>query len=62
MVNGLQLMRSTKSPDWTAAREQAMTTWMKTYVAWLQGSDIGKSTASKAKWVFWLSACRLIAC
>lgn len=49
VANGVQLMRSTKSPDWTAAREQALTNWMKTYTGWLQNSDIGKSTASKAK-------------
>lgn len=49
VVNALQLMRNTKSPDWTMAREQAMTTWMKSYISWLETSDIGKSTASKAK-------------
>lgn len=51
VVNGLQLLRSTKSPDWTSAREQAMMTWMKSYINWLQTSDLGKSVASKAKQV-----------
>ena len=49
VVNGLQLMRNTKSPDWTAAREQAMTSWMSSYVGWLQSSSLGKEVASKAK-------------
>jgi hypothetical protein len=49
VVNGLQLMRGAKSPDWTSSREQAMTNWMKSYMSWLETSDIGKSTASKAK-------------
>ncbi|PSR85865.1 hypothetical protein PHLCEN_2v5341 [Hermanssonia centrifuga] len=48
VVNALQLMRSTKSSDWTPAREQAMSNWMNTYVTWLQGSDIGKQTSTKA--------------
>lgn len=49
VVNAIQLLRKAKSPDWTPAREQAMTAWMKTYIAWLQGSTIGKETAAKAK-------------
>lgn len=49
VVNAIQLLRNAKSPDWTPAREQAMSNWMKGYISWLQTSDIGKSTASKAK-------------
>ena len=49
VVNAIQLLRSTKSPDWTSAREQAMTSWMQSYVSWLQTSDLGKEVASKAK-------------
>ncbi len=49
VVNGIQLLRNGKSSDWTTARQQAMTSWMTSYVGWLQGSTIGKETASKAK-------------
>ncbi|KAI0348647.1 chondroitin AC/alginate lyase [Trametopsis cervina] len=46
--NAIQLMRASKAPDWTSARDTAMINWMKSYVSWLQTSNIGKSTASKA--------------
>ncbi|GJE86013.1 chondroitin AC/alginate lyase-like protein [Phanerochaete sordida] len=48
VVNAIQLMRGTKSPDWTSAREQAMTSWTQSYVSWLQNSDLGKEVATKA--------------
>ncbi|OCH96520.1 chondroitin AC/alginate lyase [Obba rivulosa] len=47
VVNAIQLLKGAGSPDWTAAREKAMTTWMNQYISWLQTSDIGKETASK---------------
>ncbi|KAI0704924.1 alginate lyase-domain-containing protein [Cytidiella melzeri] len=46
--NAIQLMRSAKAPDWTSARDTSMTNWMKTYISWLQTSNLGKSVASKA--------------
>lgn len=49
VVNSIQILKAAKSPDWTSAREQAFVSWMKTYLAWLQSSKIGKETASKAK-------------
>lgn len=48
VVNAIQLMRSTKSPDWTPAREQAMTKWVQAYASWLENSDLGKEVSSKA--------------
>ncbi|KAI0070852.1 hypothetical protein K474DRAFT_1631279 [Panus rudis PR-1116 ss-1] len=47
VVNALMVMKATKSPDWTAEREQAMSTWAKEYLSWLQTSDIGKELAGK---------------
>lgn len=49
IVNSAQILKAIKSPDWTSAREQGLTTWMKAYVSWLQTSNIGKETAGKAK-------------
>ncbi|KAI0335413.1 chondroitin AC/alginate lyase [Cubamyces sp. BRFM 1775] len=48
VVNAIQIMKATTSPDWTSARDKAMTSWMKSYVSWLQNSVLGKETASKA--------------
>ncbi|CDO72352.1 hypothetical protein BN946_scf184977.g49 [Trametes cinnabarina] len=48
VVNAIQLMKAAASPDWTAARDKAMTSWMKSYVSWMQNSALGKETASKA--------------
>ncbi|KAH9835670.1 chondroitin AC/alginate lyase [Rhodofomes roseus] len=48
VVNGIQLLKAANSPDWTSARDQAMTTWTKSYISWLETSDLGKEVASKA--------------
>ncbi|EKM60952.1 uncharacterized protein PHACADRAFT_156084 [Phanerochaete carnosa HHB-10118-sp] len=48
VVNAIQLLRSTKSPDWTSTREQSMMTWTQNYVSWLQNSDLGKEVSTKA--------------
>nr|GAT60020.1 predicted protein [Mycena chlorophos] len=48
VVNAIQILKSAKSPDWTAARDKAMNKWLVTYVQWLQTSPIGKSVADKA--------------
>ena len=49
VVNAIQVLKAAGSPDWTAARDQAMVTWVKAYLNWLQTSDLGKQVASKAK-------------
>ena len=49
VVNAIQVLKAANSPDWTAARDQAMVTWVKAYLTWLQTSDLGKQVASKAK-------------
>lgn len=51
VVNGIQLLKATGSPDWTSTRDNEMLSWMNQYLSWLQNSDIGKETASKAKCV-----------
>ncbi|CCM00920.1 uncharacterized protein FIBRA_02966 [Fibroporia radiculosa] len=48
VVNGIQLLKAAGSPDWTKTRDQTMTSWMNQYITWLQTSDIGQQTASKA--------------
>ncbi|KAI0662686.1 chondroitin AC/alginate lyase [Cubamyces menziesii] len=48
VVNAIQILKAAASPDWTAARDKAMTSWMKSYVSWLQNSALGQQTASKA--------------
>ncbi|CAL1696059.1 unnamed protein product [Somion occarium] len=48
VVNAIQLMKALKGPDWTSARDQALMSWMKTYIGWLQNSDLGKEVAGKA--------------
>ena len=49
VVNAIQLLKAANSPDWTSARDQAMVTWVKSYISWLETSDLGKQVASKAK-------------
>ncbi|KZT74735.1 chondroitin AC/alginate lyase [Daedalea quercina L-15889] len=48
VVNAIQLLKAANSPDWTSARDQAMTTWVKSYISWLETSDLGKQVVSKA--------------
>ncbi|THH34046.1 hypothetical protein EUX98_g7 [Antrodiella citrinella] len=48
IVNAVQILKASKSSDWTSAREQGLMSWMKTYITWLQTSSIGKETAGKA--------------
>lgn len=49
IVNACQILKAMKSPDWTTAKDQALTGWMDKYLTWLQTSGIGKETAGKAK-------------
>ncbi|EJU01866.1 chondroitin AC/alginate lyase [Dacryopinax primogenitus] len=47
IVNGILMLRSTKNSDWTSSIDSAMTTWTKSYLQWIQTSNIGVA-ASKA--------------
>ena len=49
VVNGINVLKAAGSSDWTAARERAMTDWMRSYVSWLENSALGKQVAKKAK-------------
>ena len=49
VTNAVSILKAAGSPDWTSARDKAMTAWMKSYVTWLQNSALGKDVASKAK-------------
>ncbi|KAI0728265.1 alginate lyase domain-containing protein, partial [Fomitopsis betulina] len=47
VVNTIQLLKAVNSPDWTAARDQAMVAWVKAYMTWLQTSTLSKEVVSK---------------
>ncbi|KZO98352.1 chondroitin AC/alginate lyase, partial [Calocera viscosa TUFC12733] len=47
IVNGILLLRAPKNSYWTSSMDNAMTSWVKTYIQWIQQSDIGVA-ASKA--------------
>ncbi|GBE78323.1 predicted protein [Sparassis crispa] len=46
VINGIQMLKAARSPDWTSARDKGMLAWTNQYVSWLQTSDIGKQTAA----------------
>lgn len=48
IINGILILKSSGSPDWTASRDQEMRAWTLRYIAWLENSSIAKMTASRA--------------
>ncbi|KAI0651739.1 alginate lyase-domain-containing protein [Trametes meyenii] len=48
VVNAIQILKASASPDWTSARDKAMSNWMIAYVAWLENSSLGQQVAKKA--------------
>ncbi|TFK94320.1 chondroitin AC/alginate lyase [Polyporus arcularius HHB13444] len=48
VMNAIAVMKAAASPDWTSARDKAMTDWTKSYVSWIQNSALGKEVATKA--------------
>lgn len=48
-INGILILKSSGSPDWTALRDQEMRAWILQYIGWLEKSSIAKMTASRAK-------------
>jgi hypothetical protein len=52
VVNGIMVIKATASQEWTSERDQGMRSWMAQYAGWLTNSEIGKSAASRAKYVF----------
>jgi hypothetical protein len=51
VVNSIHIIKGRNSPDWTPARDRLMNDWMSQYAKWLTGSDLGKETASRLKYV-----------
>jgi len=49
VANAVQILRQTSAPDWTLDRDRRMVVWAKSYLNWLQTSDIGKKSAAAAK-------------
>lgn len=49
IINGIMILKAASSPDWTAARDQQLVTWMGQYATWLQNSPLGKMSASRPK-------------
>jgi len=48
VANAVQILRQTAAPDWTLDRDRRMVVWAKSYLNWLQTSDIGKKSAAAA--------------
>ncbi|KAF7320257.1 hypothetical protein MKEN_00810300 [Mycena kentingensis (nom. inval.)] len=48
VINAICILKNASSPDWTAARDAAMTKWLKIYFNWLQTSSMGRAVAGKA--------------
>lgn len=49
VANAIVLMRATKTPQWTASLNSAMVSWAKTYLDWLQKSDLGQRAIASPK-------------
>jgi hypothetical protein len=49
VANAILLLRQTKSPQWTTAMDDEMMTWTKSYVQWLQTSNLGARAKVAAK-------------
>lgn len=49
ICNAIGILKELGSSQWTNEKDQAMRHWMEQYVSWLTSSDLGKSTAKKAK-------------
>jgi hypothetical protein len=51
VTNAVMIMKSTKSPHWTSDLASAMTSWGGEYLQWLLRSRIGKTAATRPKYV-----------
>lgn len=49
VVNAIQLLKATDSPDWTATRDKNMNAWTQQYITFLQNDSIGKEAQQAPK-------------
>lgn len=49
IINGILVLKSASSPDWTPVRDKELADWMSQYAGWLQQSPLGKMSASRPK-------------
>jgi hypothetical protein len=49
IVNSVLVLKESESPEWTNERDQGMKQWMSEYSSWMEGSALGKNTASRPK-------------
>jgi hypothetical protein len=51
VTNAVMIMKSTNSPHWTSDLAGALTSWAGEYSKWLLSSSIGRTAASRPKYV-----------
>ena len=51
VVNGVLIMKATNSPHWTSGLASDMTSWVGEYLRWLPSSNLGRTAASRPKYV-----------
>lgn len=49
VVNAIQLLKATGSPDWTTTRDKDMKAWTQQYISFLQNDSIGKAAQQAPK-------------
>jgi len=49
VINGIFILKSGGSAEWTNAKDQQMRDWVLEYSSWLRESDIGVVTATRPK-------------
>ena len=51
VVNAVQILRLSRSPHWSKARDTQMVKWANTYLEWLETNEVGKRPKKSAKYV-----------
>jgi hypothetical protein len=49
VVNSVLLLRQVKASEWTMAMDHSMSAWAKSYVQWMQTSDLAKRASIAPK-------------
>ena len=50
VINAVMVLKLTKAPDWTIAREQTMLKWVLDYTHWMIHSDQGRKSGMSPKY------------
>lgn len=51
VVNGILILRSGKSADWTSELDDQMVGWTREYISWLQNAPLAQEEVAAAKYV-----------